>query len=351
MKKRDVNKLLQGLSLLQTIALVLIIVLIFLGIGLIFHTNQTRNKIIPQVVVVTEELKVNPSQDQDIIGDFILDHEYFAADEEILFEETKSESVEDITDINFDENSQNHLNDKKDNKINTIQENKEQKFPLVAVVIDDMGINRKRTLDIISLEAPLTSSFLTYGNDLMALATKAKSSGHEIMIHAPMEPKVNADLAPDTLKTNMDKEQIESLFTQMLKKFENIGVGGVNNHMGSKFTEDGKRMEYVMKILKNHNMFFLDSKTSAKSKGKKLAAQYNVDFIERDIFLDNENDYDYIQNQLKKVENIALNKGYAVAICHPKSQTYQALKDWIGGLKDKQIKLVHISEIVKTISN
>lgn len=38
--------------------------------------------------------------------------------------------------------------------------------PVIAVVIDDMGINQRRTADISRLNAPLTSSFLTYGTGL-----------------------------------------------------------------------------------------------------------------------------------------------------------------------------------------
>ena len=206
-------------------------------------------------------------------------------------------------------------------------------------------------MDIISINAPLTSSFLTYGNDLLGLVAKAQASGHEIMIHAPMEPKKANNLAPDTLKTDMNKTQIDDLFVQMLQRFDNVKVNGINNHMGSKFTEDAEKLGYVMNILKQRNMFFLDSKTSASSKGKDLAVKNDIKFVERDVFLDNNNDYDYILKQLQKAEDIAIKKGFAVAICHPKSQTYLALKDWVESLNGKQLKLVHVSEIVQKIND
>lgn len=223
-------------------------------------------------------------------------------------------------------------------------------IPIMAIVIDDMGINQKRTKDILSLKAPLTSSFLTYGKNLQTLADAAVDAGHEIMIHAPMEPKVSANLAPDTLKVDMSGDQIEDLFNSMLNKFQNIKVSGINNHMGSKFTENKDKLRYIMRLLKEKNMFFLDSKTTSASMGKELALEDGIDFVERDVFLDNQNEYDAILKQLQRAEKIAIKKGYAVAICHPKSQTFAVLKDWLKKYDEKQIRLVHLSEIVQQIN-
>ena len=97
-------------------------------------------------------------------------------------------------------------------------------------------------------------------------------------------------------------------------------------------------------------MFFLDSKTTASSKGRELALEDKVDYAGRDVFLDNENDYDYIMKQLSTAERIAQSKGFAIAICHPKSQTYLVLRDWLAGLPQKSVELVPLSRIVKEIN-
>lgn len=220
--------------------------------------------------------------------------------------------------------------------------------PVIAVIIDDMGINHRRTSDISSLNAPLTSSFLTYGTRLDKQIEKASQAGHEIMIHVPMEPKSKVNLTPDTLTTQMNEQDIKNELGKMLSKFKN--VRGVNNHMGSEFTEDKQRMNYVMDVLKEHNMFFVDSKTSAKSVGRSVAKDKRVAYAHRHVFLDNENKVDYITKQLKTAERIARKNGYAVAIGHPKTATYEALKEWLPSLKEKNIKLVHMSEIVKVLN-
>lgn len=231
----------------------------------------------------------------------------------------------------------------------TSKETAKENIYYMAVIVDDMGISDKRTKDIISIEAPLTSSFLTYGKNLDGLAKSAVLSGHEIMMHTPMEPKVKADLAPDTLKISMTNDEIKDGFLNMLQKFENIHVKGINNHMGSLFTESAPKLDVIMHVLKEKDMYFLDSKTTPHSVGKNIAELENVNYIERDVFLDNQNDYEYILKQLKQAEEIAEKQGYAVAICHPKSETYKALKDWVKTLGSKNIELVHLSDLIKKI--
>ena len=222
----------------------------------------------------------------------------------------------------------------------------ESKPAYIAVVIDDMGISPNHTKEILSMHIPITSAFLTYGHNLSTLVAQAIEAGHEVIMHTPMEPEGAANLAPDTLKVSMSDDEIKSIFLSMLSKFDGIDVKGINNHMGSLFTESAEKLDVVMSILKEKEMYFLDSKTSKYSQGENVAAMEGVDYIARDVFLDNENDYEKITTQLKKAEKIAHKRGYAVAIGHPKSKTFLALRDWFETLEKKGIKLIHLSEMI-----
>ena len=222
----------------------------------------------------------------------------------------------------------------------------EPKVFYVAVVIDDMGISPKHTKEILSVHAPITTAFLTYGNNLDTFIKESTNAGHEVIMHTPMEPEGPADLAPDTLKVSMTDDQIKTAFLNMLSKFDGVYIKGINNHMGSLFTESAEKLDVLMSVLKEKNMYFLDSKTSKYSQGANIAAMEGVDYIARDVFLDNDNDYEKILKQFKKTENIARNKGFAVAIGHPKSQTFAALKNWLQTLDDQSIKLVHLNKLI-----
>lgn len=261
---------------------------------------------------------------------------------------------EELPDNIIDENAGNmytHINHTKITKLKIIPLKKPPYFgekPVVAIVIDDMGVSQRRTKDITSLQAPLTASFLTYSSNLAPQIENARQAGHEIMIHVPMEAQKKVDTAPDVLTTQMTPEELRQNFSAMLAKFH--GIKGVNNHMGSKLTEDEPRMEVIMDVLKKHNLFFLDSKTSAKSKAETAAKNRRVAYGHRHVFLDNNNDKAYILGQLALTEKLARKNGYAIAIGHPKSQTYEALKDWLKTLEEKHIRLIHLSEIMAVLN-
>lgn len=220
--------------------------------------------------------------------------------------------------------------------------------PVIAIVIDDMGVSHRRTANISSLDYPLTSSFLTYASNLRPQIAAAERAGHEIIAHLPMEPKASMNVSPDVLTVKMNEKQVAEGLNGMLDKFP--GIAGVNNHMGSCFTEDAERMDVVMKELEKRGLFFLDSKTTPHSAGEKAAKDNRVRYVSRNVFLDNEDKFDYVMRQLRQTEAIARKNGYAVAIGHPKEQTYNALKVWLPTLKSRNLRLVHLSEIVKALN-
>lgn len=221
--------------------------------------------------------------------------------------------------------------------------------PMIAIVIDDMGISKKRTKDISSLPYPINASFLTYADNLERQIAESQVSGQEIMAHLPMEPQVMQNFTPTMLTTSMSDEEIVKTLRNMLQAIP--GVAAVNNHMGSKFTEDEHRMAVVMKELAARGLAFLDSKTTPHSAGPEQARKHGVKLTMRNVFLDNKDEFDYVMRQLKQTEKIARANGYAVAIGHPKAQTYLALKAWLPTLEEEGIKLVPLSVLSAHINH
>ena len=217
----------------------------------------------------------------------------------------------------------------------------------IAIVIDDLGVSPQYTKDILSLNKPLTAAFLPYAPANKKQVQQAKDAGFEVMLHVPMMPHHRAALAPVTLAPEMDKATIQKHLRAFMKYYDGTGMMGINNHMGSEFTENAQSLGYVMEILKENGWFFLDSKTTGKSAGKQVATQYGVPYIARDVFLDNEEDYNYIMGQLQETENVAQKYGRAVAIGHPHRQTYAALRDWLATVEERGFVLVHLSDLLE----
>jgi uncharacterized protein len=218
--------------------------------------------------------------------------------------------------------------------------------PLVAVVIDDLGLDRRRTAAVIELPAPLTLSFMTYAHALPMQAEAGHRAGHELLLHVPMEPLDRRENpGPHALYVAMSTDEILAQLRWGLDRL--TGYIGINNHMGSKFTADARGMSVVMAELRRRGLIFLDSKTTAASTAIREAAADGVPCAARDVFLDDELAPVAIDRQLMLVERVARRNGSAVAIGHGHDPTIAALRAWLPTLRQKGLALVPLSAVVR----
>jgi polysaccharide deacetylase 2 family uncharacterized protein YibQ len=220
-----------------------------------------------------------------------------------------------------------------------------QDRPAIAIVIDDMGLDRKRSNRVVKLPAPLTLAWLPYSHDLPTQARAAHAVGHELMLHMPMQPMGKEDPGPGALLVGLDRAEILRRFVAALDSFD--GYAGVNNHMGSRFTADREGMAPVLAEIHRRGLLWLDSRTTAKSAGIALAQELKVPFAGRDVFLDNEATVAAVKAQLAKTEQLARRQGYAIAIGHPHDGTIQALAEWLPEARKRGFALVPVSAIVR----
>lgn len=218
--------------------------------------------------------------------------------------------------------------------------------PRIAIVIDDLGVDKKRTAQIMALEGPLTLSFLTYATDLDAQTRAARGAGHELLLHVPMEPEGEAiDPGPHVLRGSEDLEAARRSLRWGFERFS--GFVGLNNHMGSRFTADAAGMAVVMEELRSRGLLFLDSRTSPNSVGGALARAMGVPFAERNIFLDNDNDVAAVAARLKETERFARSHAVAIAIGHPRDATIEALSRWLPAARARGFALVPLTNVVR----
>ncbi len=155
----------------------------------------------------------------------------------------------------------------------------------IVIIIDDMGMDRKHSNQVIDIGAPLTLAFLPYAPQLKNITQRASAQGHELMIHMPMEPmKESLDPGPISIRVGMSEGEILKNLDKAFKSFDNYV--GINNHMGSKVTQNEPILHLVMDQLAQRNLLFVDSKTISTSKAGAIAARHGLDYAERDVFLD-----------------------------------------------------------------
>jgi len=216
----------------------------------------------------------------------------------------------------------------------------------IAIVIDDLGLDKKRTERTIALPAPLTLSFLAYATDLPRLTDAAHRAGHELLVHVPMEPISRAeDMGPNGLAVSLGADEVLRRLRWDLARFD--GYVGINNHMGSRFTSDAQSMLPVLEELKARGLLFLDSRTIGSSTGVELARRLGVPHAARDVFLDNELNANAVAQRLAEVEQVARHHGSAIAIGHPHDATLDQLQSWLAGLEAKGFMLVPVTAIVR----
>lgn len=219
--------------------------------------------------------------------------------------------------------------------------------PMIAIVIDDLGLHRPNAKRTIALPGPLTLAFMSYAPRVSELTEAARARGHELMVHVPMEPRdLRNDPGKNPLLTSVSREENQRRLKWALSRFD--GYVGINNHMGSAFTASAQGMADVMAELKARGLLFLDSKTAGNSVGTDMAREMNVPYAARNVFIDN--DYKSpaaIRRQLAKLESAAKRQGYAVGIGHPHSTTIKVLADWLPELRARGFALVPVSAIVK----
>lgn len=232
---------------------------------------------------------------------------------------------------------------------------KEQKIrvhgaPKIAIIIDDVGMDIKHSREAINLPAPVTMALLPYAPRAREMANDAKAKGHTLIIHTPMEAMdASVNIGPGGLKRSMSPEEMKAAINVMLASFD--GYEGINNHMGSRLTQDRAAMDLVMGVLLEKGLFFVDSKTSGKSVAAIEAQESGVPFASRDVFLDHVDSAEFVAQALRQTEARALKYGSAIAIGHPKAHTLAGLRAWIPTLKDKGIELVSVKELLVTPSS
>jgi len=217
--------------------------------------------------------------------------------------------------------------------------------PRIALVIDDMGVDRKRSARVIALPGPLTLAFLAYAEDLPRQTAAARAGGHELLLHVGMEPgNARLDPGPNVLLTSQSADEISRRLDWDFARFGRYV--GINNHMGSKFTADAAAMRVVLEEVRDRGLLFLDSRTSSRTVAGRIARELAIPFAQRNIFIDNDNDVDSVMARLAEAERVARRKGFAVAIGHPREGALGALEVWLSELGSRGVQLVPLTAVV-----
>lgn len=215
----------------------------------------------------------------------------------------------------------------------------------MSIIVDDLGHDRQLAEAFIRLNLPLGISVLPLARHTDAVVHLANQRKREIMLHLPMEPKdyPEFDPGPGALMVGMRDQEIKKTLHKHLGRV--VGARGVNNHMGSLFTENKKKMGVLMGELKKRGLFYVDSRTTSETVGFRMAKEAGVPVASRSVFLDNDLSVQAMRFQMERLLGVARHSGRAIGIAHPHAETRKFLERQLPGLEGR-VRLVPVSDLV-----
>ncbi|OEW59862.1 divergent polysaccharide deacetylase family protein [Campylobacter jejuni] len=341
------KKLVQIQRYLIIAILFLLCIALALGILVKYQNSQDVSSVKPDYFIDKQEDLISSNKDHYEIGIF-QENEF----DNNKFVSILEQKIQEIDDLNTSLNEQNQSLEQnfipKDTNLTQDQNltfnedihlNKISKKPKLAIIIDDMA-NASQVRGLKALNLKLNPSFFPPDKN-HSETPKLALKFDFYMVHLPLAAINYNKPELDTLNPNDSKERIFKKIKQIKKDFKDLRY--INNHTGSLFTSNEEAMRKLYEVLKNQNIFFVDSKTIGNSKANKIAKELNVPYIQRDVFLDNEDDVNYVKKQIQNAVKLAQKKGFVIAIGHPRKNTFKALEQSKDLLKS--VDLVYLSEI------
>ncbi len=221
---------------------------------------------------------------------------------------------------------------------------KNKALPRVAIIVDDMGYHPQIGRQLIELPFGLTFSFLANAPHTRSLEERAYQQKRTILLHLPLQPRDDKwDLGPGALVLGEMNQQKEILIQNLAAVPHAVGV---NNHMGSLYTEDKVHMKGLMELIGAEDLFYIDSFTTPKSVGLQVAGEVGVKTARRHLFLDNVPTKTNVCIQLVKLVRLAEKQGWAIGIGHPYQTTLDGLRE-CNEIFSERVELVGVEELVK----
>ncbi|AVX19653.1 N-acetylmuramoyl-L-alanine amidase CwlD [Carboxydocella sporoproducens DSM 16521] len=218
----------------------------------------------------------------------------------------------------------------------------------VAIVIDDLAGSNRGLEEMLALRRPLTLAIMPKLELTRPTAEKVHRLGYQVFLHLPMEPEKGKKswLGPGAVTADMTPAQVRQTVLEDLADVPY--ASGMNNHMGSKITRRKDLMYEVLRVAKEKNLIYLDSRTTEDTVVPVLARELNMTVLERSVFLDDINSVTAIKKQIRELARVCRQNGEAIAIGHvgvTGPNLAKALREMVPWLEEQGIELVYVADL------
>lgn len=219
----------------------------------------------------------------------------------------------------------------------------------LVIIIDDLGYRLAEGEATIKLPGRFSVAVLPHTTHGRHLARQAHRAGKEVLLHAPMSALDQRPLGPGALTAELSEAEFRDTLQQALAGVPH--AAGVNNHMGSELTGRRQQMEWLMTLLAEKNLYFVDSRTHKDSVASKVATEAGLPHLSRQVFLDNIPTREAIAERFAVLVARAQQEGVGVAIGHPYPETIAFLREVMPTLESQGLRLATVSEVLATLAS
>ena len=217
--------------------------------------------------------------------------------------------------------------------------------PRIAILVTGLGLPNSPPGDVLKgLPAPMSVAYGAYGRNLQDGVTRARDSGHEVLLQIPLEPDnyPTVDPGPHTLLTTLPPEENMKRLQWLMSRY--TGYVGVTNHMGAKFEVTSASLTPVLEELKRRGLLYVDDGSVKDSTAGQIAGAIGLDYSVVSVQIDAGN----VAKQLAQLETAAKERGAAIGVAKATPATIKQLVDWANKLEAKGFVLVPVSAAVRS---
>lgn len=216
--------------------------------------------------------------------------------------------------------------------------------PRIAIIVTNLGLNKKSTELALTLPKQCGLGFLPYTKTLKPLLHQAQTNGHEIYLYLPLQmSRSYENPGKYALLGNLPPEDNLARLNLILNS--HARYDGVYSSFKEVFTSNAQISEMLLDHLDSKNLIFVMGRVQQGHLPPHLKKRDNL--VYTNIVIDKEPDEQAINNSLEKLIKTSKEKGVAIGYTQGFTLTIEMIRDWLPKLKDRGVMLVPISELLK----
>jgi polysaccharide deacetylase 2 family uncharacterized protein YibQ len=223
------------------------------------------------------------------------------------------------------------------------ENNGEKAIPKISLVVTNLGTNKTLTEEALKLPKKITLGFSAYTTTLKPLFDKAISSGHDVLIYLPFEPKdyPASDPGPYAILQENPTDKNIGTIQSIIAGFN--GIKGVYANYRESLSSNQKSFLPIVEDITQKNLLIFLGRDISNDSPNFLEKYKSV--IGGNVVIDIIPDEEAIKHSLANLVAIAKAKGFAVGYINTYPVTIRALTNWMMNVESSEVEIVPISEL------